>query len=312
MRIVGGRYGILGVRIECHTVVVDEEAKPEHCSKAMIVNPAYAGVFFVGYGDDDKSAARDLFGKVKAADIEARKRSPNNSARAAHKRKTARAPTTATLEVHDTTTPHLVLCVSDVLTKNDRHGRGSHGTFEKPMAKAFKAAVAAAAQRRGFVPPIKHPAIKSGPHKRDASTTYGERTIRDGLWSLEVLSIWPSQRHLDPAIELANGDADAPLSMVRDAMQRAGIIDDDMRIVADRTHAIYRKDERRTIARLTRLDASAAHRRLDEIASLLAAESNTPVARSVPSLSCGNCGCVISKSEATLSGWCDFCRLNPP
>ena len=56
-------------------------------------------------------------------------------------------------------------------------------------------------------------------------------------------------------------------------MQRAGIIDDDMRIVSDRTLAIYRKDERRTIARLVRLHGADEVQRQGTIASLLAAES---------------------------------------
>ena len=198
---------------------------------------------------------------------------PKNSARAQHKRKAPRTPTTATLDIRGMGDGGgLVLVVSDVLTKNDRYGRGKGGTFEKTASKWFKAAVQTAAIRSGFCVPIKVPAIKSGPHKRNASTTFGERTIRDGLWSLEVLSIWPHQRHLDGAGELANGDADAPLSMVRDAMQRAGIIDDDMRIVSDRTLAIYRKDERRTIARLTRIDGPALQRHHNAIESLLLAE----------------------------------------
>lgn len=202
-----------------------------------------------------------------------RKAAPKNSARAAHKRKAPRTPTTATIDICGMETGGgLVLVVSDVLTKNDRYGRGQRGTFEKTASKWFKAAVAKAAAPLGFTAPIKVAAIASGPHKRKASTVYGERTIRDGLWSLEVLSIWPSQRHLDAAHELANGDADAPLSMVRDAMQRAGIIDDDMRIVADRTLAIYRKDERRTIARLTRLDGPSLDRHTRAIESLLLAE----------------------------------------
>ena len=217
-----------------------------------------------------------------AVDVPAtsKRKAPKNSARAAHKRKAPRTPTTATLDTREMTldingVEHdggLVLIVGDVLTKNDRYGRGARGTFEKTASKWFKAAVAKAAEARGFVAPIKVPAIKFGPHKRDASTVYGERTIQSGLWSLEVLSIWPSKRHLDAAHELANGDADAPLSMVRDAMQRAGIIDDDMRIVADHTHAIYRKGERRTIARLMRLDGPALDRHIRAIESLLLAE----------------------------------------
>ena len=212
---------------------------------------------------------------VRDADkVTAKRKAPKDSARAAHKRKAPRSATTATLDIRGMESDGvIVLVVGDVLTKNDRYGRGKGGTFEKTASKWFKAAVAKAAHVRGFAAPVKVHAIKSGPHKRDASTTFGERTIRDGLWSLEVLSIWPHQRHLEGAGELANGDADAPLSMVRDAMQRAGIIDDDMRIVADHTLAIYRKDQRRTIARLVRLRGADEAQRQDTIASLLAAES---------------------------------------
>ena len=210
---------------------------------------------------------------VPRASKRTRKAAPKNSARAQHKRKAPRTPTTATLDIRGMEAGGgLVLVVSDVLTKNDRYGRGKRGTFEKTASKWFKIAVARAAHAHGFTEPYRIPAITKGPNKRKASTVYGEKTIRDGLWSLEVLSIWPHERHLEGAAELANGDADAPLSMVRDAMQRAGIIDDDMRIVSDRTLAIYRKDERRTIARLTRLDGPALQRHHNAIESLLLAE----------------------------------------
>lgn len=162
----------------------------------------------------------------------------------------------------------LLLCVSDVLTKNDRYVRTKHGTAESSLSKAYKAAVARAALGAGFAPPIKVAASKL--LRTKASTIYGDKTITAGVWSLEVLSIWPTQRHLkDTAADLANGDSDAPLSMVRDAMQRAGIIDDDMRIVSDRTFSLYIKDERRTVARLRRLDATDAALRRGLIDDLL-------------------------------------------
>ena len=208
------------------------------------------------------------------AKMTAAREAPRNSARAQHKRKAPRTPTTAMLDTRGMADGGglLVLVVGDVLTKNDRYGRGKGGTFEKTASKWFKVAVARAAHAHGFTEPYRIPEIKKGPNKRKASTVYGPNTIQSGLWSLEVLSIWPHQRHLNGAGELANGDADAPLSMVRDAMQRAGIIDDDMRIVSDRTLAIYRKDERRTIARLTRIDGPALQRHHNAIESLLLAE----------------------------------------
>lgn len=169
-------------------------------------------------------------------------------------------PTTATLDASNFADGSgvLVLCVSDVLTKNDRYVRTKHGTAEKSLSKAYKAAVARAALGAGFAPPIKVAASKL--LRTKASTIYGDKTITSGVWSLEVLSIWPThaKRLKNAAADLANGDSDAPLSMVRDAMQRAGIIDDDMRIVSDRTFSLYIKDERRTVARLRRLDATDA------------------------------------------------------
>jgi hypothetical protein len=254
MRMVGGQFGKGGVRIDWMGLDGDVSARSSETS-------------FIGYGETQVAAAEDLFSKVKAADIEARKRAPKSAARAAHKRKTRR-PTVATLDVSGLADGVIVLCVNDVLTKNDRYRRTAFGQAESALAKAYKAAVALAAWRLGYLAPVKVAA--SG--KRKASTTYGAKTERAGIWSLEVLSVWPTERHLDPAVQLANGDADAPLSMVRDAMQRAGIIDDDMRIVHDTTHAIYIKDERRTVARLVRMDGGQQRVRQLAIERLLAAE----------------------------------------
>jgi Holliday junction resolvase RusA-like endonuclease len=254
MCLVGGRFGKPGVQVHCMGLEGDFSASASNTA-------------FIGYGLTEVAAANDLMDKVKAADIEARKRAPKSAARAAHKRKTRR-PTVATLDVSGLADGVIVLCVNDVLTKNDRYRRTAFGQAESTLAKAYKAAVALAAWRAGYLAPIKVPASD----KRKASVTYGNKTERGGIWSLEVLSVWPTERHLDPAVQLANGDADAPLSMVRDAMQRAGIIDDDMRIVHDTTHTIYIKDERRTVARLVRIDASAAHARMTHIERLLAAE----------------------------------------
>jgi hypothetical protein len=254
MRMVGGQFGKGGVRIDWMGLDGDVSARSSETS-------------FIGYGETQVAAAEDLFSKVKAADIEARKRAPKSAARAAHKRKTRR-PTVATLDVSGLADGVIVLCVNDVLTKNDRYRRTAFGQAESALAKAYKAAVATAAMRVGYVAPVKHAATAG----RKASTTFHANTERAGIWSLEVLSVWPTERHLDPAVQLANGDADAPLSMVRDAMQRAGIIDDDMRIVHDTTHAIYIKDERRTVARLVRMDGGQQRVRQLAIERLLHAE----------------------------------------
>lgn len=54
--------------------------------------------------------------------------------------------------------------------------------------------------------------------------------IASGLWSLSVHSIWPRTRHLDLPVPL--GDVDAPISWIMDALQNAGILDDDARIMS--------------------------------------------------------------------------------
>ena len=178
------------------------------------------------------------------------KKASKSSPRATHKR-TMRVATVATLRAIE---GGYALDINDVLTKNDRYVHTKFGQAESALAKAYKAAVSVAASRLGFVPPIKVP--KAG--KRKAETIYGEKTIRTGRWMLEVVSFWPAQRHLDDVEQFAFGDSDAPLSMVRDALQRAGVIDDDMRISSDRTHAVYAKDAgRRTVALLRRLPAES-------------------------------------------------------
>lgn len=171
-----------------------------------------------------------------------------SSPRATHKR-TMRGATVATLRAIE---GGFALDINDVLTKNDRYRRTQFGQAESALAKAYKSAVAVAASHLGFVPPIKVP--KAG--KRKAETIYGEKTIRTGRWMLEVVSFWPAQRHLDDVEQFAFGDSDAPLSMVRDALQRAGVIDDDMRL-SDSTLAVYQKDVRRTVALLRRLPAES-------------------------------------------------------
>jgi Holliday junction resolvase RusA-like endonuclease len=213
------------------------------------------------------AVALDLPGTVDAPRTGRRKVSPKSAEGIAHKRK-MRRPTVATLDISGLRDGVVVLAINDVLTKNDRHVRTSRGTCESALSKAYKAAVLKAALAVGYKAPIKIPARG----KRKASVIFGEQTAQSGLWSLEVLSVWPTERHLDPAVQLANGDSDSPLAMVRDALQRAGVIDDDMRIVRNMTDAIYEKDERRTVARLVRLRGADEAQRQGTIASLLAAE----------------------------------------
>lgn len=57
----------------------------------------------------------------------------------------------------------------------------------------------------------------------------GHPVINSGRWRLLVESFWPRQRHLD--IDVADGDVDAPLSCVLDAMQVVKLLDNDARVV---------------------------------------------------------------------------------
>ena len=78
-----------------------------------------------------------------------------------------------------------------------------------------------------------------------------------GIWRLDIVSWWPTQRHHADGTHTANGDADAPVAMVKDALQHAGIIDDDMRIVVGSEVSVYEKGVRRTVAVLRPITAEA-------------------------------------------------------
>lgn len=137
-------------------------------------------------------------------------------------------PVTAVLSIEG---GGVLLHVDDVLTKNERYQvcrRGRHaGLKESPQAVALKEAVRRAAEAAGVT------------------------TITAGLWRLEVLTVWPKQRHHDDGSETAYGDSDAGLSAIKDALQHAGVIDNDMRVVLDHTVVTYAKGERWTVARLS-------------------------------------------------------------
>lgn len=57
----------------------------------------------------------------------------------------------------------------------------------------------------------------------------GLKPIRSGTWEVTLVAYWPTVRHLD--VDVPNGDSDAPLECAFDALQFAGVIDDDARIV---------------------------------------------------------------------------------
>ena len=77
----------------------------------------------------------------------------------------------------------------------------------------------------------------------------GAPQIRSGRWRLSVYTTWPRLRHLEESggtsRDFPMGDSDASLSGAKDALQEAGVLDDDFRVVEDRTFNNYEKDVRR-------------------------------------------------------------------
>ena len=161
---------------------------------------------------------------------------PKRTARAkASNRRVRLLPTKAVIKV--LAGGGVSLDVNDVLTKNERYTPVRFGKRiaqrETAAAQAYKEAVKLAAQHV--------------PHGQGAR----------GFWRLDIVSWWPTQRHHADGTHTANGDADAPVAMVKDALQHAGIIDDDMRIVVGSEVSVYEKGIRRTVAVLRPITAEA-------------------------------------------------------
>lgn len=73
-----------------------------------------------------------------------------------------------------------------------------------------------------------------------------------GRWRLTVVTVAPSLRHLDCDVPYI--DSDASLSAAKDALQAAGVLDDDVRVIEDRTKTVHRKGERRLVVVLEQID----------------------------------------------------------
>jgi len=72
---------------------------------------------------------------------------------------------------------------------------------------------------------------------------YGEKYITRGAWKVTIAAYWPRQRHLD--LDLAMGDCDAPIKAILDALEFAGVIDDDARIVEIEARKFWDKESPR-------------------------------------------------------------------
>lgn len=59
-------------------------------------------------------------------------------------------------------------------------------------------------------------------------TSWTAATIDSGIWVVEIIAWWPRRRDLGD-VKVPFGDIDAPVSSVLDALEAAGVVDNDMR-----------------------------------------------------------------------------------
>ena len=63
--------------------------------------------------------------------------------------------------------------------------------------------------------------------------------IAVGLWRIEIVATWQKRRHLSD-VSVPYADVDAPISSAHDALEKAGVIDEDIRfdeVSARREHS---------------------------------------------------------------------------
>ncbi len=131
----------------------------------------------------------------------------------------------------------ITVVVPDVLGKNESHIQGRNGRrILSRQGEAYRESVAEAVRSLVWAAPggsINAPA-------------------RIGAWRLEVIGVWPRERH-DVGFTAPMGDADAAIPQALDALQYAGILDDDARVVEVRAWNLYRRGVRATVMRLVRM-----------------------------------------------------------
>ena len=111
--------------------------------------------------------------------------------------------------------------------------------------------------------------------------------IRSGRWRLDVLGVWPTRYNLaglnidDGGPDIPVGDVDAGISQAQDALQKAGILDDDKRIdPAACAWKMYRKGVRATVMRLA--PSAAPPATLAEMVAMLDAHLPTTAEAPAP------------------------------
>ena len=154
-----------------------------------------------------------------------------------HKRK-ARPITPAAVTVEPGC---ITVVVPDVLGKNESHRQAKRGKalvkVPSPQLEKYRASIEAA------VAPLR------------LGGAGLQCLVSNGAWRIEVLGVWPTQNH-EVGFVAPRGDADAVIPQALDALQHAGILDDDARVVEVRAWNLYRKGVRATVMRLVRVDVA--------------------------------------------------------
>lgn len=150
-----------------------------------------------------------------------------------HKRKAVDiAPATVTVRDGE-----IIVVVPDVLGKNASHVQSKNGGRRiSKQTEAYRNSV-----------------------EQGAEAIVSQRPIIVACaWRLEVVGVWPTQHDKingrPVGFVCPVGDADAAIPQALDALQHAGILDDDARVVEVRAWNLYRKGVRATVMRLVRLE----------------------------------------------------------
>src|SRR5687768_6856723 len=167
-----------------------------------------------------------------------------------HKRK-ARPIAPATVTVGPDS---ITVVVPDVLGKNASHVQSKNGGRRiSEQTEVYRSSVRRAAwdyAERMCKGPVAAFLANGG----DSETCMMPWTpATDGAWRLEVVGVWPTQNH-DVGFVAPRGDADAAIPQALDALQHAGVLDDDARVVEVRAWNLYRKGVRATVMRLVRVE----------------------------------------------------------
>jgi Holliday junction resolvase RusA-like endonuclease len=145
----------------------------------------------------------------------------------------------------------ITVVIPDVLGKNESHVAGRNGERHTSTAtKHYRNSVRDGLQawRMGLI---------NGGHSDPLTVPLEHSEASSGSWRAEILSIWPRKRDVISGQKIdfvcPMGDVDAPIAQVFDALQHAGILDDDARVMEVTAWHTYRKDQRATVVRLVRV-----------------------------------------------------------